>query len=321
MPREPLEAFLRRAPAQITPVRIMNFVKQQIAQRVRDMTHTRQQPEVFLQPAGDPGLLGPDSSAWQVHAHFMAMMVGGIASLIVQALHPRALAGVWDHSSFRDDMGARLGRTAFFIAATTYGGRAMAEQAMQRVQHIHRHVRGFDAQGQAYRADDPHLLAWVHLAECTSFMRAYDTHGLPSLDTHGQDRYFADMALLGDAMGTGPVPANRAACERALLNYLPELRCDERTRYVLKRLDNYPTDPPYRPLMKMVVRAAHHSLPAWVHPLLQQPEPTWAERWWVRQALAQVSVPIQWALNDEGVAAFARQRVRQGLDVVDPETR
>jgi hypothetical protein len=99
------------------------------------------------------------------------------------------------------------------------------------------------------------------------------------------------------------------------------LRCDERTRYVLKRLDNYPTEPPYRPLMKMVVRAAHHSLPAWVHPLLQQPEPTWAERWWVRQALAQVSVPIQWALNDEGVAAFARQRVRQGLDVVDPETR
>jgi len=299
----------------------MSFVKQQIAQFVRDMTHTRQQPEVFLQPAGDPGLLGPHSSAWQVHAHFMSMMVGGIASLIVQALHPRALAGVWDHSSFRDDLGARLGRTAFFIAATTYGGRAMAEQAMQRVQRIHRHVQGFDAQGQAYRADDPHLLAWVHLAECTSFMRAYDTHGRPSLDNHGQDRYFAEMALLGSAMGTGQVPTNRAASERALLDYLPELRCDERTRYVLKRLDDYPTEPPYRPLMKMVVRAAHHSLPAWVHPLLLQPEPSWRERWGVRQALAQVSAPIQWALNDEGVAAFARQRVRQGLDVGDPETR
>ena len=251
----------------------------------------------------------------------MAMMVGGIASLIVQALHPRALAGVWDHSSFRDDMGARLGRTAFFIAATTYGGRAMAEQAMQRVQRIHRQVQGVDALGQAYRADDPHLLAWVHLAECTSFMHAYDAQGRPALAAHGQDRYFADMALLGSAMGTGRVPANRAACERALLNYLPELRCDERTRYVLNRLDDYPTEPPYRPLMKMVVRAAHHSLPAWVHPLLQQPEPSWAERWWVRQALAQVSAPIQWALNDEGVAAFARQRVRQAGDMGPPETR
>ena len=115
----------------------LHFIQQRIAQQVRDMTHTRQQPEVFLQPAGDPGLLGPHSSAWQVHAHFMAMMVGGIASLIVQALHPRALAGVWDHSSFRDDLGARLGRTAFFIAATTYGGRAMAEQAMQRVEQIY----------------------------------------------------------------------------------------------------------------------------------------------------------------------------------------
>ena len=299
----------------------MNFVKQQIAQRVRDMTHTRQRPEVFLQPAGDPGLLGPDSSAWQVHAHFMAMMVGGIASLIVQALHPRALAGVWDHSSFRDDLGARLGRTAFFIASTTYGGRAMAEQAMERVQRIHRQVNGVDAQGQTYRADDPHLLAWVHLAECTSFMRAYDTHGRPALDAHGQDRYFADMALLGSAMGTGQVPANRAACERALLNYLPELRCDERTRYVLKRLDDYPTEPLYRPLMKLVVRAAHHSLPAWVHPLLQQPKPSWAEGLWVRHALSQVSAPIQWALNDQGVAAFARQRVRQAGDLGHPETR
>ena len=299
----------------------LHFIQQRIAQQVRDMTHTRQQPEVFLQPAGDPGLLGPHSSAWQVHAHFMAMMVGGIASLIVQALHPRALAGVWDHSSFRDDLGARLGRTAFFIAATTYGGRAMAEQAMQRVQRIHRHVHGVDAQGQAYRADDPHLLAWVHLAECTSFMRAYDTHGGPALDAHAQDRYFAEMAMLGSAMGTGQVPATRAACERALLNYLPELRCDERTRYVLKRLEDYPTAPLYRPLMKWVVRAAHHSLPAWVYPLLQQPEPPWGERWWVRQALAQVSAPIQWALNDEGVAAFARQRVRQGSDVDHPETR
>ena len=73
--------------------------------------------------------------------------------------------------------------------------------------------------------------------------------------------------------------------------------------------------------MKMVVRTAHHSLPAWVHPLLQQPEPSWAERWWVRQALAQVSAPIQWALNDEGVAAFARQRVRQAGDMGPPETR
>ena len=299
----------------------MNSVKQRIAQQVRDMTHTRQRPEVFLQPAGDPGLLGPHSSAWQVHAHFMAMMVGGIASLIVQALHPRALAGVWDHSSFRDDLGARLGRTAFFIASTTYGGRAMAEQAMERVQRIHRQVNGVDAQGQAYRADDPHLLAWVHLAECTSFMRAYDTHGRPALDAHGQDRYFADMALLGSAMGTGQVPANRAACERALLNYLPELRCDERTRYVLKRLDDYPTEPLYRPLMKLVVRAAHHSLPAWVHPLLQQPKPSWAEGLWVRHALSQVSAPIQWALNDQGVAAFARQRVRQAGDLGHPETR
>ncbi len=299
----------------------MLLIKQHIAQRLREMTHTRQTPDVFLTPAGDPGLLGPHSSAWQVHAHFLSMMVGGIASLVVQALHPRALAGVWDHSSFRDDMAARLGRTAFFIAATTYGGREMAEQAIERVRRIHQQVQGWDAQGQAYRADEPQLLAWVHLAECTSFMRAYDVHGRPALPAHDQDRYFADMALMGQAMGAGDLPTNRAASERALLAYLPQLRCDERTRYVLDLLDHYPTEPPYQSLMKWVVRAAHHSLPPWVHGILQRPVPDWRERLAVRLALAQVSAPIQWALDDVGVAACARQRVRQAPDLGPKETR
>ena len=76
-------------------------------------------PTAFLTPAGDPGILGPDSMPWDVHADFISMMIGGISSLVLQALHPGALAGVWDHSSFRRDLQGRLGRTAYFIAATT----------------------------------------------------------------------------------------------------------------------------------------------------------------------------------------------------------
>ncbi|MBM3398631.1 MAG: DUF2236 domain-containing protein, partial [Betaproteobacteria bacterium] len=97
-------------------------IKAQLGLRVRALTGATGDARDFLEPAGDPGLFGPDSAAWQVHAHFVAMMTGGLSSLMLQALHPRALAAVWDHSSFRTQLQARLGRTALFVATTTYGG-------------------------------------------------------------------------------------------------------------------------------------------------------------------------------------------------------
>ena len=84
-------------------------------------------------PPGDPGLFGPDAVCWRVHGDFPAMLAGGVSALLLQALHPLALAGVWDHSTFRTDMQGRLGRTAQFIAGTTYGSRADAMRLIERV--------------------------------------------------------------------------------------------------------------------------------------------------------------------------------------------
>jgi uncharacterized protein (DUF2236 family) len=147
-------------------------IKDQLGQRVRAMTGATGDARDFLQPAGDPGLFGPDSAAWQVHAHFVAMMTGGLSSLMLQALHPRALAAVWDHSSFRTQLQARLGRTALFVATTTYGGTAAALQTIERVNRIHAHIRGTLPDGTPYVANDPQLIRWVHLGETTSFLRA-----------------------------------------------------------------------------------------------------------------------------------------------------
>ena len=116
-----------------------------IGERLRAITgSTKSSLEDFAVPAGDPGLFGPASMVWRVHAHFTAMMVGGLSSLIVQALHPRALAAVWDHSQFRDKLKDRLSRTAFFVAATTYGSEAFAMKAIQRVNAIHSRITGTD---------------------------------------------------------------------------------------------------------------------------------------------------------------------------------
>jgi uncharacterized protein (DUF2236 family) len=75
----------------------------------------------FEHPQGEPGLFGPRSAIWQVHGDFTSMLCGGVSALLLQMLHPLALAGVWDHSNFRDDIFGRLRRTSQFISATTFG--------------------------------------------------------------------------------------------------------------------------------------------------------------------------------------------------------
>lgn len=112
------------------------------------------------QPPGDPGLFGPDSVIWRVHGDFTSMMCGGISALLLQMLHPAALAGVWDHSNFREDMMGRLRRTSQFIAVTTYGNSQDAQTLIDRVKRIHLKVSGVDSEGKPYAASDPHLLTW-----------------------------------------------------------------------------------------------------------------------------------------------------------------
>ena len=169
-----------------------------IRESIRSMIGTKGPPVAFLEPAGDRGLFGPESVAWRVHEDFISMMIGGISSLVLQALHPKALAGIWDHSTFRNDLKGRLGRTAFFIAATTYGPTEMANHAIDRVNKIHTSVSGLDELGNPYSATDPHLLRWVHITEARSFMSAFERHKDETLDLKQKNQYFEEMAMLGN---------------------------------------------------------------------------------------------------------------------------
>jgi uncharacterized protein (DUF2236 family) len=150
-------------------------------------------------PAADPGLFGPGSVTWRVHSH-MSSLVGGFRSLLLQTLHPLAMAGVAQHSSFRTDPLGRLQRTAGFVAITTYGTTAEAEAAIDKVRRVHERVRGVAPDGRPYSANDPDLLAWVHHVEVQSFLVAYQRIG-PGLSAGEADRYVAEMALLGERLG------------------------------------------------------------------------------------------------------------------------
>jgi len=286
----------------------MQQLQRFIQKNIREMVGGGGPPVAFLVPAGDRGLLGPESMAWEVHADFVSMMIGGISSLILQALHPQALAGVWDHSSFRKDLRARLGRTAFFIAATTYGSTEMANGAIERVNGIHQHIVGVDEFGKPYRATDPHLLSWVHLTEMTSFWRSYQTYRAPDASLAQKNQYVAEMKGLGEKMGALALPGDYSGSEIAIEQYFSELVYSSRTRSIIGLIEGFPSGLASRPLVKLMIQAGFYNLPDWAFAKIGRPKPNALQRLAVEQAVKLAAQPIRAALKD-GVAAHARRRV------------
>ena len=280
-----------------------------IGERVRAVTGSEASLDDFACPAGDAGLFGPDSMAWRVHAHFTAMMVGGLSSLIVQSLHPRALAAVWDHSDFRHQLKGRLGRTAYFVAATTYGSEAMALTAIGRVNAIHANIRGTDLQGRPYVANEPELIRWVHLVEVASFLAAYQHLAKQPLSPQECDQYMAEMTQVGHLLGAVDLPVTHAGTQAALRDFAPVLRFDARAQDILQVIQTYPTELRDKPWMVLVLKCAFDLMPPWVLALMGRAPACGLQKQVTRLAVQISSEPVQWMLNEQGVSAIARQRV------------
>jgi uncharacterized protein (DUF2236 family) len=273
------------------------------------MTGSKSNLDDFKTPRGDRGLFGPESITWRVHANFTAMMVGGLSSLIVQSLHPRALAAVWDHSDFRSKLKDRLGRTAYFVAATTYGSEAMAKHAIGRVNTIHANIRGTDLQGNPYVANEPDLIRWVHLAEVSSFLSAYQHLSKRPLSTAECDQYIHEMRQIGHLLGAVDLPLTWQSTQDALAGYSSELRFDARSREILKVVENYPTDVLDQPFLALTLKAALEVMPSWVLRLIEKQPACALQAQLTKVALVIASEPIQWTLDKQGVCAVASHRV------------
>ncbi len=252
------------ASSALSPVqRLTRPIKQAIAARVVAVFNDRARGERPV-PRRPDGLFGPGSVAWRVHGDVASMMVGGIAGLLLQMLHPAVLAGVWDHSNFRADMHGRLRRTARFIALTTYGGPDEAAAAVARVRAIHAAVSGTLSDGTPYTASDPALLAWVHVTEATSFLDSWIRYADPAMPAARQDRYFTEMARVAAALGADPIPRTRREARALIEAMRPQLLCDARTREVARLVLTQPA--PTRlaePLQALTMQAAVDLLPAW----------------------------------------------------------
>jgi uncharacterized protein (DUF2236 family) len=269
-------------------------LRHRIARRVSGVFNdaSRGESPVVRRP---DGLFGPQAIAWQVHGDVTTMMIGGVSSLLLQMLHPAVLAGVWDHSNFRADMHGRLRRTARFIALTTYGSRAEAMAVIERVKHIHAHIAGTLPDGTLYRADDPALLAWVHVTEAISFLDAWRRYAEPAMSRARQDRYFAEVAQIGIALGADPVPVTRAGTEQLIQEMHPALRADDRTRAVANLIFAQKAGGILlQPGLALTLRAGVDLLPAWAR-AMHGFRPGFVQRQATRIGAAGLAGTLRWA--------------------------
>lgn len=203
----------------------VEFLRQKLVGRVRATFNDVEGGERPV-PVSDEALFPRDTPIRMVHADVVGMMVGGIRGLLLQMLHPHALQGVLDHSNFRSDMHGRLRRTARFIAVTTFGHRDDAVQAIERVNRIHASVNGSLPDGTPYSADNPRTLAWVHVAEATSFLAAYRHLVKPKMPLADQDEYYRQFAMIARMLGADPVPESVNEAESIFRELRSDLRAN-----------------------------------------------------------------------------------------------
>ena len=249
-------------------------------------------------PASDDALFPPGSVIRRVHGDVTSMMVGGIAALLTQMLHPQALAGVWDHSDVHDDMLGRLRRTARFIAVTTYGHHYKAEAVIAKVKAIHEQVSGALPDGTEYRATDPHLLAWVHVAGAINFLDGWRRYAEPRMSRADQDTYFAESGEVARLLDADPVPRTRIEAENLIRHFHSELGSDQRTRalrdLVLKAPVNSMAE---APVQRLLMNAAVDLMPAFARNMHGLSRPMISPV--VRGATYGVAQTIRWAFAGE----------------------
>ncbi len=231
------------------------------------------------------------------------MFVGGIRALLLQSLHPLAMAAVAGHSGYRGDPWGRLQRTSYFLAVTTFGRAADAREAIRRVQAIHRRVTGTAPDGRPYAASDPHLLTWVHIAEADSFLRAHSRFGAEPLDRAGRDGYVADLARIAAELGVPDPPRTEAELADRITQYRGELAGTKQARAAARfLLLNPPLPVLARAPYGVLAAAAVSLLPGWARRPLRLPRLPVAEAAVVRPAGHVLVQGIRWAISPPQVA-------------------
>ena len=239
---------------------------------------------------GDPGLLGPDSVSWEIIGDVTAF-VGGIRALIVQTAHPEVVAGVDEHSQYRNDPLGRLSRTSVYVTETTYGAMPEVEAAVAVVRGAHVPVRGVSEQDKPYNAGHPAMAAWVHNVLTDSFLVAFRTYGPRALTDNEADQFVAEQARIGALLGAEPLPTSAGELSHWIARH-PDLAPTQAQARAIDFLRNPPLPLPVKLGYRLLFNAALATLPPEISAIVRVPPRRRAEAVGRRSVAA-----LRWALG------------------------
>ncbi len=289
----PIEAALEIAHL---PVTAFGLLQKKVGDAARSVltAGSGAYPEFDIAGEADPGIFGPGSMTWQIHAD-KSMLVGGLRALFVQSLHPLAIAGVAEHSAYRSDPLGRLARTGRFVATTTYGTTQEAQSAIELVRSVHQKVRGEASDGRSYSANDPALLSWVHNVEVESFLLAYRTYA-KRITKNEADMYVQEMRVLGLALGADDLPETAEALSNWISNH-PDAAPSDKAHEVVRFLVLPPLPLPAMPAYGVLAAAAIELLSLRQRFLLRLPLPIITSQVVVKPAAGALLALLGWALG------------------------
>lgn len=281
-------------------------------------------PAVYGGPPGDPGLIGPGSVSWEVHADLAAVTQAGLAAIVLEVLHPSVVAGVEDLSDYRRDPFQRARATLGYVLATTFGNTTAATALIDHVRHMHSFVNGTRPDGAPYRALDPELIAWVHTCIPWMIMRTFEATNR-ALTPDERDRYLAEQAVIGRMGGGEGVPASVAELDDFVTRMRPVLSVTAQTRAFLDFLVCSPflSDLPgviQRPVGRFAVHAGMIRAPRWARELSGYDRPPALTRRLYAPALALDARLHRWAFGTPRYVQLARARAA-GAPVAEALTR
>ena len=225
-----------------------------------------------------------------------SMFIGGMRAILFQSLHPLAMAGVAQHSDYRNDPWGRLQRTADFMASTSFAPADVAQRSVDMVIAVHKRVHGFASDGRPYSASDPHLLRWVHIAEVDSFIRAHKAYGSQPLDAAGYDGYVEDMAFVARKLGVPAPPTSVQGVRDQISQFRSELHGTKESRDAARYLlIEPPLDLVARIPYSLIAASAVAILPSWARADLRLPYLPITERVVVKPIGQFISSTIRWA--------------------------
>ena len=292
----------------------MHVLKQFIADDLFGQVGRHDQRELFAEPAGDPGLIGPGSVSWELHSDASAIAIAGVGSIVMELLHPSVMAGVGQQSNYREQPYRRARTTFGWVVTTTFGSTPAAEELIERVKRMHSRVNGFRPDGAPYRALDPELIAWVHSCIPWGVMTAYERFNRP-LSTEEKDRYLAEQSVIGLMSGADEVPTTVSDLEAFVDEMRPKLEVNELTREFFEFLIGgplgalSPPGPLRRPVKRFQVESGMSLMPRWAQEMTGFDRPEIAQRLLHAPSMHSYARALRWAVGTPPWRKLADERV------------